>query len=164
MDIKEKIYFDNAASTPMLEEVMFEMIPYMRIAYGNPSSTHSFGRETKSAVELSRKKIAGILKCNASEITFTSGGTEANNLAFFIAVKALKVDAIITAKTEHKAVLNTVKSYQDQLPVFYVDVDKEGCVNLNHLETLLAENPHSLVSLMHANNEIGTLLPIQKIT
>jgi cysteine desulfurase len=163
MDIKEKIYFDNAASTPMLEEVMYEMIPYMRIAYGNPSSTHSFGRETKSAIELCRKKIAGMLNCKGSEITFTSGGTEANNLAFYIAVNSLDVKAIITAKTEHKAVLNTARSYQEQIPVFYVDIDKEGTVDLDHLERLLAENPNSLLSLMHANNEIGTLHPIQKI-
>ena len=163
MDIKEKIYFDNAATTPMLEEVMYEMIPYMRIAYGNPSSTHSFGRETKSAIELSRKKISGYLNCKSSEIVFTSGGTEANNLAIHSAVHSLKVEAIITAKTEHKAVLNAIKSYQDLLPIFYVDVDKKGVIDLKHVESLLKSHPNSLLSLMHANNEIGTILPLEEI-
>ena len=163
MDIKEKIYFDNAATTPMLEEVMYEMIPYMRIAYGNPSSTHSFGRETKAAIELARKKIAGYLNCKSSEIIFTSGGTEANNLAIYSAVHSLKVEAIITAKTEHKAVLNAVKSYQEILPVLYVDVDKKGVVDLKHLEFLLQSHPNAFVTLMHGNNEIGSILPLEEI-
>lgn len=163
MDIKEKIYFDNAATTPILEEVMYEMIPYMRVAYGNPSSTHSFGREAKSIIELARKNIAKTLNCNASEIIFTSGGTEANNLAFHIAVNSLKVDTIITAKTEHKAVLNAVKNYDERVKIEYVNIDESGVVDLAHLESLLAAHPNALLSLMRANNEIGTLLSINAV-
>ena len=163
MDIKEKIYFDNAATTPVLEEVMYEMIPYMRVAYGNPSSTHSFGREAKSNIELARKNIAKTLNCNSSEIIFTSGGTEANNLAFHIAVNSLNVDTIITAKTEHKAVLNAAKKYSKRVKVEYVNVDDKGVVDLVHLESLLLAHPKSLLSLMLANNEVGTLLSINVI-
>lgn len=163
MDIKEKIYFDNAATTPVLEEVLYEMIPYMRIAYGNPSSTHSFGRESKAAIEISRKNIAKTLHCNASEIIFTSGGTEANNLAFHIAVNSLDIDTIITAKTEHKAVLNAAKNYGETHTIEYVNLDNEGKIDLQHLESLLVKYPNALVSLMMANNEIGTLLAIKEI-
>lgn len=163
MDIKEKIYFDNAATTPVLEEVLYEMIPYMRIAYGNPSSTHSFGRETKAAIELSRKSIAKTINANASEIIFTSGGTEANNLALHIAVNSIGVDTIITAKSEHKAVLNTVKKYKDSHTIKYVNLTSEGQVDLDHLKSLLEKHPNSLVSLMMANNEIGTLLSIKEV-
>ena len=163
MDIKEKIYFDNAASTPILEEVMYEMIPYMRIAYGNPSSTHSFGREAKSAIEISRKNIARILNCKPAEIIFTSGGTESNNLAIHSAVSALDIKTIISAKTEHKAILKTIESYSDTLNILYVDINSKGEVDLSHLENLLKENPKSLLTLMHANNEISTILPIEKV-
>lgn len=163
MDIKEKIYFDNAATTPVLEEVMYEMIPYLRIAYGNPSSTHSFGRESKALIEITRKNIAKHLHCNASEIIFTSGGTEANNLAFYIAVEQLDIDTIITAKTEHKAVLNAAKKYEDMIELVYVNVDNKGQVDLEHLESLLKKHPKSLLSLMLANNEIGTLLPLKEV-
>jgi cysteine desulfurase len=163
MDIKEKIYFDNAATTPVLEEVMYEMIPYLRIAYGNPSSTHSFGRESKALIEITRKNIAKHLHCNASEIIFTSGGTEANNLAFHIAVEQLDIDTIITAKTEHKAVLNAAKKYQDKIELVYVNVDDKGQVDLAHLESLLKKHPKSLLSLMLANNEIGTLLHLKEV-
>ena len=163
MDIKEKIYFDNAATTPLLEEVMYEMIPYMRVAYGNPSSTHSFGRESKAAIEMARKQIAKELHCNASELIFTSGGTEANNLSFHIAVRELKVDAIITAKTEHKAVLNAAKKYSEQVEVHYVKTDSEGRIDFQDLESLLAAHPKCLLSLMLANNEIATLLDIKKL-
>lgn len=163
MDIKDKIYFDNAASTPMLEEVMFEMFPFMRLAYGNPSSTHSFGREAKAAIELSRKSIAKSINCKSTEIIFTSGGSESNNLAIHSAVQALDIDCIISSKTEHSAILNTLKSYNDSLEIIYVKVDKRGIVDLQHLEELLKSHPKSLLSLMHANNEIGTLLPIKKI-
>lgn len=163
MDIKEKIYFDNAATTPVLEEVMYEMIPYMRIAYGNPSSTHSFGRESKAAIEMARKQIAKELHCNASELIFTSGGTEANNLSFHIAVNELKVDAIITAKTEHKAVLKAAEKYADQVKVLYVKTDPKGRIDFDDLDSLLTENPNCLLSLMLANNEIGTLLDLKKL-
>ena len=163
MDIKEKIYFDNAATTPVLEEVMYEMIPYLRIAYGNPSSTHSFGRESKALIEITRKNIAKHLHCNASEIIFTSGGTEANNLAFYIAVEQLDIDTIITAKTEHKAVLNAAKKYEDKIELVYVNIDDKGQVDLAHLESLLKKHPKSLLSLMLANNEIGTLLQLKEV-
>jgi cysteine desulfurase len=139
------------------------MIPYLRVAYGNPSSTHSFGREAKSTVELSRKNISKTLDCNPSEIFFTSGGTEANNLSFHIAVNALKVDTIISAKSEHKAVLNVIKGYKDTLKIEFVRIDNQGKVDLIHLEQLLKTNPNALVSLMMANNEIGTLLPIIEV-
>jgi cysteine desulfurase len=163
MDIKEKIYFDNAATTPVLEEVMYEMIPYLRIAYGNPSSTHSFGREAKSILELTRKNIAKRLSCNASEIIYTSGGTEANNLAFHMAVSGLGIDTIITSKTEHKAVLNAVKNYGDTINIIYLNLNKKGEIDLKELEELLQKHPKSLVSLMLANNEIGTLLPLKEV-
>lgn len=164
MDIKEKIYFDNAATTPVLEEVMYEMIPYMRIAYGNPSSTHSFGRESKAAIEMARKQIAKELHCNASELIFTSGGTEANNLTFHIAVNELKVDTIITAKTEHKAVLRAAEKYSDQVKVLYVKTDGQGRIDFKDLESLLIANPNCLLSLMLANNEIATLLDTTKLS
>lgn len=163
MDIKDKIYFDNAASTPMLEEVIFEMFPFMKVAYGNPSSTHSFGREAKAAIELSRKSIARMIHCKPSEIIFTSGGSESDNLAVHAAVKALDINCIITAKTEHNAILNTVKSYNSSLNVLYVNINKHGVIDLEHLENLLRSNPKSLLTLMHANNEIGNLLPIEKV-
>jgi len=135
----------------------------MKIAYGNASSTHSFGREAKAAIELSRKSIAKLLNCKPSEIVFTSGGSESNNLAIHIAINALAVDCIITSKTEHKAVLNTVKSFSESIEVCYVKVDKEGVIDLEHLEELLQAHPKSLLTLMHANNEIGNLLPIEKV-
>ena len=163
MDLKDKIYLDNAATTPMLEEVIYEMIPFMRIAFGNASSTHSFGREGKAAIELSRKKIASILHCNASEIIFTSSGTEANNLAVYMAVNALKCQSIITAKTEHNAVLNAVRSYSDAVNIEYVKLDDKGNIDLLHLEELLSAHPKAFISLMSANNEIGTLLQSDKI-
>lgn len=163
MDIKDKIYFDNAASTPMLEEVIFEMFPFMKVAYGNASSTHSFGREAKAAIELARKSIAKLLNCRPAEIVFTSGGSESNNLAIHIAINALEIDCIITSKTEHKAILNTVKSFSESIEVCYVKVDKEGVIDLEHLEELLQAHPNSLLTLMHANNEIGNILPIERI-
>ncbi|MFC2109418.1 cysteine desulfurase family protein [Bacteroidota bacterium] len=161
-----KIYLDNAATTPMFDEVIDEISNSMKTIYGNPSSTHQFGRTAKAAIENSRKNIAGMLNVSASEIIFTSGGSEADNLILNNAVVNLGVTQIITSTLEHHAVLNTVKelSLNYQVKVSYVNVDSHGIIDLVHLRTLLAnDNYQSLVSLMFVNNEIGNILNVKKV-
>jgi len=160
------IYLDNAATTPIAPEVVEAMLPILKDSFGNPSSTHSFGRSTKGLLETSRRSIAKHLNCEASEIIFTSGGTEADNLALTSAVTKMGVTHIITSALEHHAVGHTAdaiaKAYG--VKVSLVNVDENGHVDLTHLEELLQENGKAMVSLMHANNEIATLLPIQKVS
>ena len=162
----KKIYLDNAATTQMRNEVIDRMTDVMKEFYGNPSSIHSYGRSSKSLVENARKTVAGYLKVSASEIVFTSGGTEADNLVLNSAVRDLGVKRIITSRIEHHAVLYTVEQLEDcfQVEVVYVNLDKNGQVDLEHLEELLkASDEKTLVSLMHINNEIGNLLDIHAV-
>jgi cysteine desulfurase len=159
------IYLDNAATTRLDEEVIEAMLPYMREHFGNPSSIHSYGRITRSAIEKARKTIAGFLNASPSEIFFTSGGTEANNMALVRSISAFGLTHAITSPTEHHAVLHTLNALAEskQIKLSLVEIDEQGRVNLNQLEELLKSNPRSLVSLMHANNEIGTRIPLQEL-
>ena len=160
-----KVYLDNAATTPIAKEVITEITPYLSDHFGNPSSTHSFGRKTKNAIEITRKKVADLINAENSEIIFTSGGTEADNMAIRSSVHDLGVKRIITTKLEHHAVGHTAEELKEkhQIEVIYLETDENGQINLNELESLLKKTTKTLVSLMHANNEIGTLLPIQKV-
>jgi cysteine desulfurase len=161
----KKVYFDNAATTQMRPEVIEKMTQVMKGVYGNPSSTHSFGRTAKSVIEQARKTVAGFLKVSPSEIIFTSGGTEADNLALNSAVRDLGVKKIITSKIEHHAVLHSIEQLKDcyDISVEHVDLDECGNVDLKHLEELLkASEEKTLVSLMHVNNEVGNMLDIKK--
>ena len=156
-------YLDNAATTPMDHEVLEAMTPYMTGTFGNPSSIHSHGRKAKAAVEVARKQVAELLNTSPSEIFFTSGGTEADNMAISCTVRSHNIKHIITSQLEHHAVLHTVQMFERQgVKVSYVNFDAQGAVDFNHLETLLQENERSLVSLMHGNNEIGNLLDLEK--
>ena len=161
-----KVYLDNAATTPIAKEVINEITPYLSDYFGNPSSTHSFGRKTKNAIEITRKKIADLINAESSEIVFTSGGTEADNMALRSSVIDLGVKRIITTKLEHHAVGHTAEELKEKYKVelIYLETDDLGHINLDQLESLLTNKTKTLVSLMHANNEIGTLLPIQKVS
>ncbi len=160
-----KVYLDNAATTKLDEEVLQAMLPYMKEDFGNPSSIHSFGRKTRSAIEIARKTIAKILNVTPAEIFFTSGGTEADNMAIVKAIETLGIKHAITSKIEHHAVEHTLTELEKEgkIKLSLVNLDKKGNVDLVHLEELLKANPKSFVSLMHANNEVGTLLPINKV-
>lgn len=160
-----RVYLDNAATTPLDPEVLEAMLPVLKNGFGNPSSIHAFGREVKTAIETSRKTVAKILHASPSEIFFTSGGTEADNTAIFCAVRDLGVKSIITSRLEHHAVLHTVEELQKEgrIKLSYVDLDEKGKVKLDHLESLLKANEGSLVSLMHANNELGNVLPLKEV-
>lgn len=158
------IYFDNAATTQIRDEVIDVMTDAMKNNFGNASSSHSFGRSSKSLVENSRKQIASFFNVSASEIVFTSGGTEADNLVLRSAVRDLGVTHIITSKIEHHGVLHTLDQLQNEydISVSYVNLGAEGQIILEHLEELLQTNKKTLVSLMHVNNEIGNLLDIKE--
>lgn len=161
----KKVYFDNAATTQIREEVVDRMAQVMREVYGNPSSTHAYGRSAKTLIEQARKTVAKILNVAASEIIFTSGGTEADNLILNSAVRDLGVKRIITSKIEHHAVLYTLNKLHDVFgtEILYVNLDSCGSVDLQHLEELLkASEEKTLVSLMHVNNEVGNLLDIKR--
>ena len=161
-----KVYLDNAATTSIAKEVIREIEPYLSTYFGNPSSTHSFGRKTKNAIEISRKKIADYINAENSEIIFTSGGTEADNMAMRCAVLDLNVKRIITSKIEHHAVGHTAENLKNShnIEVIYLTTDKYGNPSIDELEELLKKDVKTLVSLMHANNEIGTLLPIEEVS
>ncbi|WP_158729101.1 MULTISPECIES: cysteine desulfurase family protein [unclassified Flavobacterium] len=161
----QKVYLDNASTTALRSEVIQEMTHILEQEYGNPSSTHSFGRSAKNVLELSRKAIAKNLNATAQEIIFTSCGTEANNWILQSAVKDLKVERIITSRIEHHAVLYTVLALQQQygIEVDYVALKPDGAIDLTHLVTLLADDKKTLVSLMHVNNEIGTMLDLNRV-
>ena len=162
----KSVYLDNAATTPMLPEVVEVMQQSMLSNFGNPSSTHQFGRKAKASVETARKNIAKHFNVTAGEIIFTAGGTEADNLILQNAVINLGVTRIITSKIEHHAVLRTVSYLERQyaVKVDFVDVDENGSVILSDLESLLSKSSEkTLVSLMYVNNEIGNILPIDKV-
>jgi len=160
------VYLDNAATTPLDPEVLDAMMPYMTDHYGNPSSTHAFGRKTKNAIEMSRKKVADYLNADPSEIIFTSGGTEADNMALRCAVMDLGVKRIITSSVEHHAVGHTAEHLRDHfnVKVEFVKLTEDGHVDLEHLEELLSDNTlKTIVSLMHGNNEIGNLISLETV-
>ena len=161
----KKIYLDNASTTAIRPEVIQEMTKVMAEDFGNPSSTHSFGRNGKSVLELSRKSIAKHLNAAAQEIIFTSCGTEANNWILRSAIVDLNVKRIITSKIEHHAVLYTVEALQKEfgIQVDYVAVKPNGEIDITNLVELLAQNHKTLVSLMHVNNEIGTVLDLKRV-
>ncbi len=160
-----KVYLDNAATTPIASEVIDEIQPYLSNYFGNPSSTHAFGRKTKNAIEINRKKIADLIQAKNNEIIFTSGGTEADNMALRCAVYDLNVKRIITTKIEHHAVLHTAECLRDHqnVELVFLATDHNGNPDLVQLESLVNDKVNTLVTLMHANNEIGTLLPLNKV-
>lgn len=161
-----KVYLDNAATTPMATEVLDAMMPFMTTNFGNPSSMHAYGRTSKNAIEKSRKQIADFLNVHPHEIYFTSGGTEADNIALNCAVNDLGVKRIITSPLEHHAVLHTAESIVNNCADVELNIVKltpNGHIDLNHLEELLSQNKPTLVSLMHGNNEIGNLLPLKEV-
>ncbi|MDH3322062.1 MAG: cysteine desulfurase [Flavobacteriaceae bacterium] len=162
----QNIYFDNAATTAIDHEVISLISESMAQTFGNPSSTHQFGRSAKAMVENSRKLIAKNLNCSASEIIFTAGGSEADNLILQNAVSNLKVKRIISSKIEHHAVLHTMEALKKDfsITIDYVDLDDHGDINYEHLDALLKESTEkTLVSLMLVNNEIGNILDLQKV-
>ncbi len=160
-----RIYFDNAATTPLDPVVLESMMPYLTERFGNPSSIYSYGRESRMAIEQSRKTVAGLLHAHPAEIFFTSGGTESSNAAIRAAVQDLGCKHIISSPLEHHATLHTIHYYQErgETTVHLLPVLPDGHVDLQHLEKLLAElGEKTLVALMHANNETGNLLDIQR--
>ena len=160
------IYLDNAATTRLDEQVLEAMLPYMTTNFGNPSSPYSYGRQTRLAIENARKTVANLLHAHPSEIFFTSGGTESNNTAIFSAIRDLSCQHIITSPIEHHAVLNTVEHYHraNMITSSFVELLPDGHIDLNDLEAQLkGMKERCLVSLMHANNEIGNLLEIQTV-
>ena len=160
------VYLDNAATTQIDEEVIEVIYSSMKENFGNPSSIHQFGRKAKSAVETARKKIAKHFNVTASEIVFTAGGTEADNLILHNAVLNLGVIRIVTSKIEHHAVLHTCNHLEKthNIIVDYVNVDEFGTISTNHLEELLSNSDtKTLVSLMLINNEIGNFLDVEKV-
>ena len=160
------IYLDNAASTPVLEEVFQEMIPYLKESYGNPSSIHKFGREAMYSIQKARKQVAGIISANQRDVIFTSGGTEANNLAIKgAALRMREINPrkkhIVTSSIEHEAVLEPIKDLERiGFEVTYLPVTAEGKVEPTTLENAISEQKTALVSIMFANNEVGTIQPI----
>ena len=161
-----KIYLDNAATTQISKEVLDEMLPYLTEHYGNPSSIHSFGRKAKSAIEQSRKIVAKYLNASTAEIFFTGSGTEASNTIIKCAVRDLGVQRIISSRAEHHCVLHSIDTVEKLgIEIDYVKLDGLGRVDISHLEGLLdGGNQKTLVSLMHANNEIGTMINLNEIS
>jgi cysteine desulfurase len=161
----KNIYLDNSSTTQIRKEVIQEMTKILSEDYGNPSSTHSFGRKAKNILELSRKSIAKQINCASQEIIFTSCGTESNNWILRSAVKDLNVKRIITTKIEHHAVLHTVQALQNEygIQVDYVAIKPNGEIDITHLVELLSQEIKTLLSLMHVNNEIGTVLDINLV-
>ena len=161
----KKAYLDNASTTALRPEVITEITQILTENYGNPSSTHSFGRSAKVLIETARKSIAGLIKAEAREIIFTSCGTEANNWIIISAVRDLGVKRIISSRIEHHSVLNSVIEMQNQygIKIDYVNLLPDGSADVTHLVKLLSEEVPTLVSLMHINNETGTVLDIDKV-
>ncbi|MCO5260565.1 MAG: cysteine desulfurase [Crocinitomicaceae bacterium] len=163
----KSVYLDNAATTPMAPEVIEAMTATMQNNFGNPSSTHAYGRSTKALLENSRRTVAKLLNCEPAEIIFTSCGTEADNMAIDSAVELLGAKRIISTPLEHHAVDHTINALvqKGEVEIAYVRTNDKGIVDLAHLEELLSDtSKKTIVSLMHANNEIGVLLPIEKVS
>ncbi|MEX2513549.1 MAG: cysteine desulfurase family protein [Cyclobacteriaceae bacterium] len=166
MFTEKSIYFDNAATTPLDERVIQEMLPFFRQNFGNPSSVHSHGRQVRAEIEKARKKVAQILNVQPGEIFFTSGGTEADNTAISGAIESYHIKHVITSPIEHHAVLHTVENCAEKFKIPYslLKTDKLGNIDINQLEDHLKSNPNSLVSLMHGNNEIGNLIDLVAVS
>lgn len=161
-----KIYLDNAATTPLSEEVIDAMIDTMKMNFGNPSSTHSFGQEAKILIENVRRQVADYLHVTPAEIIFTSCGTESNNMIIKSSVEHLGVERIISSPMEHKCVSESILDMKNRkgVEVAYIRPNEKGDIDLNKLEELLkVSDKKTLVSLMHANNEIGNIIDIKKI-
>ena len=162
-----KVYFDNAATTPLYPEVVEKITEVLSNTYGNPSSTHALGRGAKSLIEYSRKQIAKELNALPSEIIFTSGGTEADNFILHSCVRDLGVQVVISSLIEHHAVLHTLEVLAKKYPIqiVYVNLTERGDIDLQHLKNLLEQYTEKkvLVSLMHLNNEIGNILPLKEV-
>lgn len=161
----KRVYLDNAATTPMAPEIIEMMSEMMKTHFANPSSVHSFGRESKTVVENARKSIANLLNTSPGSIFFTSGGTEADNMAIKCGINDHKITHAITSKLSHHAVLYPLEDLaaEGKIKLSYIDIDENGVVSLSHLKELLANNPRTFVSIMHANNEIGTIQDIKAI-
>lgn len=164
----EHIYLDSAASTPVADEVIAEMLPFMKQQYGNPSSIHRFGRETTRAIQLARKRVAGLVGASPREITFTSGGTEADNLALkgaMMQTGGQKKNRIITSSIEHDAILEPCKDLERMgIQVTYLPVTGEGLVRPSDFKDIISQHDDvALVSIMYANNEVGTVQPIKEL-
>jgi cysteine desulfurase len=159
------VYLDNAASTPLDPQVLEAMLPYMQKYFGNPSSIHTHGREARSAIEKARKTVASLLNTSPSEIFFTSGGTEADNTAIISGIRSHGITNVITTPIEHHAVLHTLEylARNEEIMLSFAKLDEKGRIDLEHFEKLLTNNPNSLVSIMHANNEIGNINQIDLI-
>lgn len=164
--MSERIYFDNAATTALDPKVLEAMMPYLSEKFGNPSSIYSYGRETRLAVEMARKSVAKIINAHPAEIFFTSGGTESSNTAIFSAVRDLGCTHIITSPIEHHATLHTVEYLKNrgEVNLSYVQLLPNGHIDMEDLEHLLAGTEEkTLVTLMHANNEIGNITDIHAV-
>lgn len=161
----KKVYLDHAATTALAPEVIEAMTASLRDDFGNPSSTHSFGRQAKSSIELARKTIAKAINANASEIVFTSCGTESNNWVFRNAVENLQIKRIISSPTEHHAVLHTLEEMAkaNNFELALLKIQPNGQPDLQQLEALLAQEVKTLVSLMHVNNETGVVIDIEQV-
>ncbi|QQR86758.1 MAG: cysteine desulfurase [Flavobacteriales bacterium] len=160
-----RIYFDNAATTQLDPEVFEAMVPYLKEHYGNPSSIHAFGRQTRAAIEKARRQVASLLNCTPGEIVFTSGGTEADNMVLHCAVRDLGVRHIITSAIEHHAIELTAHEVGKlgSAEVHWVKLDAHGRPDMADLEHLLSKHKNALVSVMHANNELGTRIDLNAI-
>ena len=160
-----RVYFDNAATTPIDKEVLKEMYQVMENQFGNPSSIHAHGREVRTVIERARKTVSGLLKTSPSQIFFTSGGTEADNTAIRCGIIDHGIKHAITSRIEHHAVIHTLEALEKSgiISLSFLEVDAKGNVDLDQLEELLKTSERSFVSLMHGNNEIGTLTDIEKV-
>ena len=160
-----RVFLDNAATTPVSPEIIDMMSKLMASHFGNPSSIHSYGRESKTIVEKARKTIASLLNTSPGNIFFTSGGTEADNMAIKCAIHDHDIKHAITSKISHHAVLYPLEDLANDniIELSYIDIDSSGMISLSHLEDLLKNNSKTFVSIMHANNEIGTIQPLREI-
>jgi len=160
-----KVYLDNAATTPLDPQVYEAMQPYLKDGFGNPSSTHAYGRVSKSAIEAARKKVAELLNTSPGEIFFTSGGTEADNTSLSGLIRRYDIKNVITSPIEHHAVLHSLEFFESigLTKTHFLDIDENGNINKDHLVDLLKGKKDNLVSLMHANNEIGNLIDLEEI-
>ncbi|WP_128544770.1 cysteine desulfurase family protein [Larkinella soli] len=159
------VYLDNAATTRLDPEVLEAMLPLMTEEFGNPSSIHSHGRRVRAAIEKARKTVASLLNTSPAEIFFTSGGTEADNTAIRSSIETFGLTHAVTSPLEHHAVLHTLEHLDKQgtVKLNLVRVDEQGRIDMTHLDELLRNNPRTLVSLMHGNNEIGNLLDLEAV-
>ena len=159
------VYLDNAATTPMIPEVVDAMVPFMRDHFGNPSSTHQYGRKTKTAIEQARRSIAAHLNVHPRTICFTSGGTEADNMALHAAVEQLGCKRILTCSTEHSAVLKTAQhlGLRSDVECGLLSLDNNGKVDMDVLDNLLADGVPTMVTVMHGNNEVGIIQDLEAI-